>query len=42
MGGGIFRTTMSYDAKLDRWSWTMDMDQGGKLALFARTILTRR
>lgn len=39
---GEFHTTMSYDAKLDRWSWAMDMLQDGKLVPFARNVLSRR
>jgi hypothetical protein len=38
---GDFRTTFVYQAKTDSWTWSMDMEQGGKLEPFARVTLTR-
>lgn len=39
--GGI-HTTFAYDRARDRWSWTIDNEDGGTLTPFARLTLTRR
>ena len=39
---GDFHTTFVYRAGTDAWTWTMDMEQGGRLDPFARVTLTRR
>lgn len=40
--GSIDRTTFAYDRKADRWTWTIDSDNKGKITSFAKTTLTRK
>jgi hypothetical protein len=36
-----FRNTFAYDAKADTWSWSMDLQEGGRKLPFARVTLAR-
>jgi hypothetical protein len=39
---GDFHTTFAYQTATGSWTWSMDMEQGGKLEPFARVTLTRK
>ena len=38
---GDFHTTFTFDKQKDRWLWTMDNEQGGKLRPFARLTMVK-
>jgi hypothetical protein len=38
---GDFRNTMTFDAKVDRWSWVMESEHNDKTSPFAKLVLQR-